>query len=87
MTNNPTHKNLEEALAGAITRIAQHSCRLGERHDREWPPLSELPELKSWEMVGKKYAKELAIEIMSIYFSKGSFLEDLAKLAGRDSDD
>lgn len=77
---------LDDALSAAFTKIAQHSCRLGEQGNREWPPLVELPEPDSWKMVGRKYSREFAIEIMKIYFSKGSFLEDLARLAGRESD-
>ena len=81
-----TQYSIDEALSGAFTRVAQHACRQGETNNRMWPNLSELPELDSWKMVGRKYAIEFAIELMTIYFSKGNFLKDLAQLAGRDSD-
>ncbi|MCK9567377.1 hypothetical protein M0R72_00320 [Candidatus Pacearchaeota archaeon] len=79
-------KSVAELLTTAITRIAQHACRQGEISSRMWPSLSELPEPESWKFVGRKYAREIAIEIMKMYFSKGNFLTDLAKLAGRDSE-
>lgn len=76
--------SISTLLTGAITRIAQHACRQGEANSRVWPDLNNLPEPKSWEMVGKKYAREIAIDIMRMYFDKGTFLKDLAKLAGND---
>jgi hypothetical protein len=76
--------SVQSLLTGAITRIAQHACRQGESNSRSWPSLNTLPEPKSWEMVGKKYAREIAIDIMKMYFDKGDFLKDLAKLAGSD---
>lgn len=85
-TKPVTQYSVDEALSGAFTRVAQHACRLGETNSRMWPDLSELPEPESWKMVGRKYAREFAIELMKIYFSKGNFLRDLAQLAGRDSD-
>jgi hypothetical protein len=77
--------SIDEALSRAFTRIAQHACRQGETNDRCWPDLAQLPELDSWKMVGSKYAREFAIELMTIYFSNGNFLQDLAQLAGRES--
>lgn len=78
-------KTFNKILSGAFTKIAQHACRLGESGKREWPSLEDLPELDSWKMVGEKYAKELAIEIMKLYFDKGKFLEGLAKTAAKES--
>lgn len=79
-------KSVAELLTTAVTKITQHACRQGGISNRMWPPLSELPEPESWRFVGRKYAREIAIEIMQMYFSKGNFLTDLAKLAGRDSE-
>jgi hypothetical protein len=80
-TNNASP--VTELLTSAITRIAQHACRQGENSSRIWPPLSELPELKSWEMVGRQYAQEIAIEIFKMYFNNSNFLNDLTKLASQ----
>jgi len=77
--------SIGEALSRAFTRIAQHACRQGEANNRSWPDLSELPEPEDWKMVGNKYAREFAIELITIYFSRGNFLQDLAQLAGRES--
>ena len=84
-SDSKTIDDFGEALARAFTRVAQHACRLGESRDRIWPPLSELPEPDSWKWVGEKYSREFALEIMSMYFSKADFLNDLAKLAAKDS--
>jgi len=79
-------QTLDMALSRAFTRVAQHACRMGESGNRMWPSLSELPDPDSWKMVGRKYAREFAIEMMTIYFEKGNFLKDLAQLAGRDGE-
>lgn len=79
----PKPKSLEELLARAFTRVAQHACRQGEKGSRAWPPLSELPAPESWEMVGQQYAREFAVELLEHYFSRGKFLRDLAKVVSK----
>jgi len=72
--------SIGEALSRAFTRIAHHACRQGESNNRCWPDISELPEPEDWKMVGNKYSKEFAIELMTIYFSKENFLQDLVMI-------
>ena len=62
--------NLEDVLASAFARVAQHACRMGEAHDRMWPHLSDLPELESWKDVGKRYAQDFAVEVMNLNFER-----------------
>ena len=76
----------DDLLSRAFTKAAQHSCRQGEISSRSWPSLSDLPEPESWKFVGRKYAKEFAIELMATNLSQGNFVEELARTAGRERD-
>jgi hypothetical protein len=75
--------SLEELLATSFSKVAQHACRQGENGTRSWPPLSTLPNHENWKDVGKQYAKEFSIQLLELYLSKGNFVEDIAKTAGR----
>lgn len=75
--------NLEELLASAFTKVAHHACRQGENNTRFWPPLSNLKNPESWKTIGVQYAKEFAVQLLELYLSKGIFVEDINKLAGR----
>ena len=55
---------VEDLLATAFTKVAQHACRQGEKGSRAWPPLTELPAPENWKMVGQQYAKEFASELL-----------------------
>jgi hypothetical protein len=79
----PPQTNLEELLVVAFSRVAQHACRQGESGNRCWPPLTDLPALKSWEEVGEQYAREFATELFKLYFDQGKFMHDLGKAVGR----
>ena len=52
---------LRQALADIISRIAQHACRQGESGERDWPPLAQLPLLKSWRCVGTEFYADDAL--------------------------
>lgn len=39
---------IQNALAKAITKIAQKACRNGESGDRKWPPLAQLEDRSAW---------------------------------------
>lgn len=60
--------SLEIILARAITKIAHKACRNGEAGTRAWPNLDDLPEPKSWQCVGDKYAPQVAAEVLAEFF-------------------
>ncbi len=53
-----SYTSRRDLMIEVISRIAQHACRQGEKGDRLWPPIAELPYLKSWQCVGEKYADQ-----------------------------
>jgi len=79
--------SLEELLTRAFTRVAQHACRQGEKGERQWPSLSELPAPQSWDVVGRQYAREFAIELVEHYYRTGGLMGDLVLMVSSKRDE